>query len=78
MRRAISVVEYEHPDHGVVRVFYRWESSSLGGLVYAPFGVEFGLFTPDSEVDLLTEELTRVRLDMSISVSAIDPYTEEL
>ncbi len=65
-------VEYEHPDHGVVRVFFRWESSVGPGSRWVPMGVEFDLFTPDSECEALQALLEDVRLDRSISVSAVE------
>ena len=69
--------EYVHPDYGMVRVYWRLESG-FRGLV--PFSFELDLLIPDGEVEALTKWIEGVRLDRSISVSAVsfhdevDPY----
>ena len=74
---SVSATEWEHPDYGIVRVFWRW--TTLNGWSYfnEPVAVEFDLFTPDSEkrqmLADLAETADRVRIDRSISVSTPTP-----
>ena len=65
--------DYEHPDFGGVRVFFRWVPATTG-YRWIPYAVEFDLFIPDSERSALTEVLEAVRLDKSVSVSAFDSH----
>ncbi len=66
----VTVIEWEHPDHGLVRVFWRVVAAKHGGLTCVPTAVEFDLFTPASEQARMTEELLAIRVDRSVSVSA--------
>ena len=70
----------EHPDYGIARVFFRWVESTHGGWTNEPYGVEFDLFTPDSEkivlLELLLEEQPADRIDRSVSVSAFENENE--
>jgi len=70
MAEPLELAEYEHPDHGLVRVFWRWEPATPPEWKWCPVIVEFDLFTPDSEQEALLEELVAVRVDKSVSVSA--------
>ncbi len=62
--------DYEHPDHGLVRVFYRWVPQDHEEFTWEPYAVEFDLFTSNSEREALLKELVSVRVDKSVSVSA--------
>ena len=67
--------EYEHPDHGVVRVLWLWVHGEWSSAL-VPAAVEFDLFTPDSVQAELTRELACVRVDRSLSVSGSIPTLE--
>jgi len=71
----LHVVEFEHPVHGSARVFWRWQ---LAGASWAwvPVAVEYDLFTPVSEQEVLTAGLLRARVDRSLSVSALEAEAE--
>jgi len=66
------VVEFEHPRFGSARVFFRWRATKCQSFRWIPVAVEFDLFTPESEVAGLTEALESLRVDRSISVSALE------
>ncbi len=65
--------DWEHPDWGTVRVFYRWTATEYGFSNVA-VAVEFDLFTPVSEQTAMVLDLRSrnqaVRVDRSVSVSA--------
>jgi len=60
MQHTVGVTEWEHPDHGTVRVFFRWEGEGPGHR-WVPFGFEVSLFTPDSEIRALEKVLADLR-----------------
>ncbi len=65
---------YEHPDYGTVRVFWHYEDG-YHGLVPA-LSYQTDMFTPDGEVEHLRGWILSVRIDRSISVSAVSPTLE--
>ena len=77
--RTASWVEYEHLELGLVRVLFRWVRGTHGE-VWTPQEIEFDLFTPDEQqqllIKLLRGEGKHDNLDWSISVSAIESYSE--
>ena len=68
---APKLQQYVHDEFGSIVVHWRDE---LGFNGVVPFSFEADLFTPDSEIDDLTSWMRSVRLDRSISVSAVDSY----
>ncbi len=66
MKSTAEWVEYEHPDHGLIRVLFDWRPGVFG-LVWKPVQVEFDLFTPVSVRKSLTAELVSDKLDRSIA-----------
>ena len=68
---APKLQEYVHEEFGTIRVHWRDE---LGYMGVVPFSFEADLFISDSEIDDLTSWMRSVRLDRSISVSAVDSY----
>jgi len=74
-RVAYRMQQYMHDHFGTVVVHWRDEVGFHG---VVPFSFEADLFTPDSEIDDLTSWMRSVRLDRSISVSAVVFYDEEL
>ncbi len=60
---------YEHKRFGSIVVLWRDEVGYDGAV---PYAFEADLFTPDSEIESLTEWMRSVRLDRSLSVSAFD------
>ncbi len=64
----IRIDEYIHQEYGTVMVAWRDERGYHGAV---PYAFEVDMCTPDSEVEDLTRWMRSVRLDRSISVSAI-------
>ena len=66
----------EHPDYGLARVLFRRVRGWKAGWRWEPTGVEFDLFTPDSEkaelMRMLREEVEADRIDRSSSVRGLD------
>jgi len=73
VKHCSAEVVWEHPDYGELRVFYRWEGSTLDGYRWVPFFWEQDLFTPSDEVERLHEEILSLRIDRPPSVSASEP-----
>ena len=72
-----GVAEWEHPDHGMVRVFFRWEPGGTDELRWVPFGFEVSLFTPDSEIRALERVLAGMRSESDIDrVSSVSALAE--
>ena len=74
-----TVSEWEHPDWGIVRVFYRWETTNGLSWYKVSVAVEFDLFTPDSEVAAMALDLRSrnesARVDRSLACAP--PRTED-
>ena len=66
---SIEVVEMEHPEYCTASVFSRWRVCPSGNFRLVPFAVEFSLFTPLHEQQVLTEALAIDRVDIPLSVS---------
>ena len=71
----VSLQELEHPEYGTLRVFWRWEYAPDGNSGHPiPVAIEFDLFTPDSEKEVILHDLrmrrSPDRIDSTVRVTA--------